>query len=431
MLGELIRKNMFWLFDALSGGLVRKYLLNLEKTMQQGNDASSDDLQKLLNHAVSTTEFYKEYSGYSGITDFPVIKKNMIKEKYDQFISAKYKNKQLHQMKTSGSTGERFVMLQDKQKRKKVIAELIYFYEQCGFMPGYRYVYARVWFKDNKKSKLACIAQNRIMFDSSFLSEDSLQRLYQVLRKDQSIKCLTGYANTLAAIAIYFDKKGYTPDLFNFEVIVSGAERLEPSAKVLLKKVFGCAVVSRYSNQENGVFAQQGLNSEEYILNNPHYFFETLCLDNDESAPYGEPARFVITDIYNYAMPVIRYDTGDIVIAGVSEINGLPKMVLTDVSGRQDEIIYDTAGNMISPHFVALQFRSYDRLTQFQLIQDSFDQFTLKLEGARGLYSDNDFINTVRQLVGINCVVKIEHLDKISHLSSGKFKKVICNYKVN
>jgi len=111
MLGELIRKNMFWLFDALSGGLVRKYLLNLEKTMQQGNDASSDDLQKLLNHAVSTTEFYKEYSGYSGITDFPVIKKNMIKEKYDQFISSEYKNKRLHKVKTSGSTGERFVMM--------------------------------------------------------------------------------------------------------------------------------------------------------------------------------------------------------------------------------------------------------------------------------------------------------------------------------
>ena len=431
MFSEAIRRYGFWFVDALGGGQVRKYLLDLEKKMQENSDASSDDLRKLLSHAVNTTGFYRNFRGYRVITDFPVIKKRLITGKYDQFLSSEYRNKPLHKMKTNGSTGERFVMLQDSHKRKRVLAELIYFYEQCGYRLGYRYLFSRVWYEDNQKTKLAQMAQNMVMFDCSSLSDDSLHGLYQILRKDKSIKCLTGYATSLAAMAVYFDKKGYTPDMFNLQIVISGAERLEPPAKALLKKVFDCPVVSRYSNQENGILAQQGVNSDEYILNTAHYFFETLRLNADEPAPYGEPARLVLTDIYNRAMPLIRYDTGDIVIAGTSGNNGPAKMVLKEVSGRFHDVIYDTLGNKISPHFVTLRFRRYERMRQYQLTQESLKHFILKLEGARGLYNDEDILKTVSDLIGHDAVIKIEHVDKIPHLSSGKFRKVICNYKID
>ena len=427
---ETLRRYGFWFVDALTGGHVRKYLLDLKKKLGGKSAASSDDLRKILNHAVNTTGFYEKHKDFSSINDFPVIKKSMLKEKYDQFISSEYKNKSLHKMHTSGSTGERFVMLQNRQKRKRVVAELIYFHEQCGFRLGYRYVYIRAWHTDNKKTKLVQMAENLIMFDCSSLSDESLNKLCQLLIKDRSIKCLTGYATSLAAIALYFDKKGYTPDMFNMKIISSGAERLEPGAKAMLKKVFGCPVVSRYSNQENGVLAQQDNDGDTFILNTAHYHFETLKIDSDEPAPCGEPARLVLTDLYNYAMPLIRYDTEDIVIMETSEENSYGKYILTELSGRKADIIYDTRGNKISPHFAALIFRSYNKLPQFQLIQDSLNQFTLKLEGARGLYDDNDFRETVRELVGRDAIVEIEHVDKIPHLSSGKFRKIICNYQI-
>ena len=428
---ETVRRYGFWFVDALTGGHVRKYLHDLKEKLRGEADASSDDLIKILNHAVNTTEFYSEYKGHSNIMDFPVIKKSLVKEKYNQFISSEYKNKKLYKVQTSGSTGERFVMLLNKKKRKRVIAELIYFLEQCGFKLGYRHVYARVWFAGNKKTKLELIAHNTIMFDCSFLSDESMDMLYQMLHKDNSIKCLTGYATFLATIASYFDKKGYTPDMFSIEIVISGAERLEPGAKTLLKKVFGCTVVSRYGNSENGFLAQQPNDGDKFILNTAHYFFETLKLDSDDPAPFGEPARLVLTDIYNYAMPLIRYDTEDIVIMETSGENSHRKYILTELSGRKADIIYDTRGNQISPHFVALTFRCYDKLPQFQLIQNSLKQFTLKLEGARGKYDDNDFKETIRELVGTDAIVEIEHVDKIPHLSSGKFRKIICDYKVN
>ena len=428
--GETIRRHGFWVFDALSGGEVKKYLLDMEKKMQREFDAPSDDLEKLLNHAVNTTEFYGKFKGYSSIKDFPIITKKLVNEKYNQFFSSEYKNKPLHKVMTSGSTGERFTMQQDSHKRKRVITELIYFLEKSGFKLGYRHVYAKVWFSGNQQAKLTRLAHNMIMFDCSVLSENSLHRLYQILQKGNYVKCLTGYATCLEAIALYFDKKGYTPDMFDMEIIVSGAERLEHRAKALLKKVFGCTVVSRYANNENGFLAQQPIDDDYFILNNAHYCFETLQLDADEPAPYGERARLVVTDIYNHATPLIRYDTGDIVIAGLSGNDGAKEMILTELSGRKDEIIYDTRENKINPHFVSLTFRRFDRLPQFQFIQESLKNFTVKLENVRGVYDDEDIKKTVKELVGADANVKIEHVDKIPLLSSGKLKKIICNYKV-
>ena len=428
MFGEEIRRYGFWFVAALRGGQIRQYVSEIEKKLQGKTDTSSEDLRNLFNHAVSTTEFYGRFRGCSNINDFPVIKKSLIKEKYNQFISSDYKDKKLHKVQTSGSTGERFILLQDMRKRKRVIAELIYFYDQCGFRLGYRYVYLRVWHKDNMKSGIVRIAENMIMFDCSSLSDLSLAKLYELLMKDRSIKCLAGYATSLTAIAFYFDKKGYTPDMFNLEVISSGAERLELNAKAMLKKIFGCPVVSRYSNNENGLLAQQPVDSDHFILNTAHYFFETLKLDNDEPAVYGEPARLVLTDLYNYAMPMIRYDTEDIVIMEKQSDGPSKRDILMDISGRKADTIYDTRGDKISPHHVALQFRSYDRLPEYQFVQDAIKQYTVRLEGVQGVYNDENMINHFKKLVGEDANIKIDHVDQIPRLSSGKLRKIICNY---
>lgn len=429
MLSESLRRCGFWLHDGLIGGFVKRYLEDLRKHDGSSSNKTLEDLDKLLKHAVNTTAFYQNYRGYSKIQDFPVINKRLIKEKYDQFLSSEYKNENLHKAKTSGSTGERFILLQDKNKRKRVIAELIYFLEQCGFRLGYRHVYAKVWFQDNRQPITTRMAHNMTMFNCSVLSESSFKRLCKILQKGNHVKCVTGYATCLDAIARYFDQNKYTPDMFDLKTIVSGAERLEPRSKALLKKVFGCTVVSRYANNENGFLAQQPVDDDYFILNTAHYYFETLKIGADEPAPYGEPARLVLTDIYNRATILIRYDTGDIVIAGIKNKNGATKMILTELSGRNDEIIYDTCGNKISPHFVCLNFRRYDRLPQFQFIQENHRYYTVKMEGVKGIYKDVDIRKDVENLVGRDAVIKIEHVDKIPLHSSGKFKKIICNYK--
>lgn len=302
MLTEKMRENGFWIVDALRWkGQVRQYYLNLKKVL--GDNDTNASYREILSHACATTDFYKPFRGYSDIAAFPIINKRTIKEHLEQFISSAYKGKTLHAARTSGSSGERFMIKQNREKRNRVLAELIYYNEQCGFHLGERYIYSRMWYENNRKSKLVQIAENMLPLNCSSLSDTSLEKLFDLLRKDRSIKMLKGYASSLAAVADYFDRQGFTPDLFHLKLIVSGAERLDPVIKTALKKVFGCTVVSRYANNENGVLAQQGLSDDVFHLNTAHYYFECLQPDHDEPATFGQPARLVLTDLYNWATP--------------------------------------------------------------------------------------------------------------------------------
>lgn len=429
MLLEAIRRYGFWSADALSGGDVRRSLLNLRTKVGKGVETPPGDLDHLLHHAVSTTVFYNKFRNFSSLADFPVVRKGVIKQHYDDFISSDFKNKRLHKTRTGGSSGERFEVLQDMRKRKKVLAEIIFFHDLCNFKLGCRYVYVRIWHTEKRKPKWVQIAENMVMYDCSYLDDRSLSGFYDLLRKDSSIKYLHGFANSLAAIASYFDRQGYTPDMFNIDAVVCGAERLEPDAKRLLRKIFGCPVVSRYSNNENGVLAQQPVDGDHFLLNDAHYFFETLRLDSDEPAAYGEPARLILTDLYNYAMPFIRYDTEDIVVMNRSGQKDGSNRFLSEISGRKGDIIYDTRGNKISPHFVTLTFRQMKQLSEFQFIQNGFGEFTVKLEDVRGSYTDDDIKRRVFDLVGKDALVNIERVQTIPRLSSGKFRRVISQYK--
>lgn len=273
MLGENIRKWGFWGLDLLKGGQIRKHYNNIKDTLENGNHKRvGNDLNNLLSYSIKNSEFYSKYKGYNSIKDFPIIDKNIIKENQNKIISKEYINTKLHYMSTSGSTGTPFKVGQDKNKRKRVLAEIIYFGELCGYDLGDRNTYLRVWTKKNSKSKINQWKQNLIIIDISKLDEVNLEKIRIALKKSKKLKCILGYAGTLDLLAKYLLDKGDSPDMFRVEVVISSLEVLSEVTRNNLKKVFGCNVVSRYSNQENGILAQELIDSNYFIINNASYY---------------------------------------------------------------------------------------------------------------------------------------------------------------
>ena len=83
------------------------------------------------------------------------------------------------------------------------------------------------------------------------------------------------------------------------------------NTRMSLEQAFHCKCVSRYANEENGFLGQDYTKNNIFIPNRANYYIEILKLDSEESAELNEVGRIVVTDLYNYAMPMIRYDTGD------------------------------------------------------------------------------------------------------------------------
>ncbi|MDK0574919.1 phenylacetate--CoA ligase family protein [Clostridium perfringens] len=420
----LLRKMGFWFIDFLKGGKIKKYYDEINDFYYNGADEKliRKNIMELLNHAKETTKFYSNYKYVDSIEEFPVMNKIMYTEHYDEFISNKFNTSKLHKMSTSGSTGTPFTVMQDKNKRKRVLAELCFYGKVCGYELGMRQLYFRVWTDSVRKNKIQAFKQNLVMSDISNLNKDNLESIKNMLIKDKKIRNILSYASTLDILSDYLDNgEVYN---FNIESIISSSEILHNKTREKLKKIFNCNVVSRYSNQENGILAQECIERQEFNLNTSSYYFELLKLDKDEPAEYGEIGRIVITDLYNYAMPIIRYDTGDTGIIEKRKINGKDKLILKELFGRRVDIIYDTKGNILSPHIITNNMWGVEGIKQFKFTQEEKRKYRVTINAQEDKNISNCIIDKFKFLLGEDATIQIDYVDEIPVLASGKRKYI-------
>ena len=418
-----IRSTVFWGLDFIKGGVIKKHLKDIEEKNTKAV-STKEKLITLLEHAHRSVRYYKDIETLE-VQHFPVVTKVDIKNNYEGFKSNRFKGKATHTMATSGSTGTPFVIQQDSNKRKRTIAELIYFNSIAGQRLGQRYMYVKAFPKP--KSYMERLKQNVLPIDILNLNKEKLEQIRYLLKRDKSIKSILAYASTYEQLAKYLYELGDTPGMFNLNSLFSSSAVLSPETKEKLTKIFGCSIIDRYSNQENGVLAQTRDTYSVFYINKANYHIELLKLDSDEPTKKGEVGRIVVTDLYNFAMPMIRYDTGDLAISDDDNRENLN--TLRNIQGRRVDIIYDTKGNMLTPHTWSVHMRKYKELKQWQFIQDDKCEYTLKVNGGKGIYTKVDFDNTLRSILGEDAIIEIQYVDEIPVLASGKFKNTVCNYK--
>lgn len=259
------------------------------------------------------------------------------------------------------------------------------------------------------------------------MDDASLERIRCLLKQDKSINSALAYASTYEHLVNYLTACGDNPDMFNISLFVTGSEVLDMQYKKRIKETIGCDIVDRYSNQENGIIAQTPDMSDEFIVNTASYYVELLKLDSDQDADDGELGRIIVTDLYNFAMPIIRYDTGDLAIKCEASNDGIKRF--KTVQGRRVDTIYDTKGNRLTPISICNYMWGYTKLKQYQFIQEGAKKYTLKVNGGEGIYTRAEFERTLKDILGHDAEIDIQFVDTIPVLASGKFKKTICNYK--
>lgn len=71
----------------------------------------------------------------------------------------------------------------------------------------------------------------------------------------------------------------------------------------------------------------------------------------------------------------------------------------------------------------------FEKLKQYQFIQEGEKKYRLKVNGAEGVYEDENLVEYLKSILGSDANVTIEHVKGIPTLASGKFKKTICHYQ--
>ncbi len=377
-------------------------------------------LTELLSYAINNTEFYSTID-VPELSRFPVMNKTRLNENYDAISVKTYEEVKTHKMHTSGSTGIPFTVVQNMEKRYRHIADLKYFGELAGYKDHDPMCYLRAKPTATPQEQEE---QNIWQLDICNLSEENLTNYYHTMIEKKCV-ALIAYPSTLDT-AINFWLKKFPNNQSYVKSIISTSETLTTETREKLASYFGedCGIYARYSNTENGILGQETDTEGTYLLNWASYYFEILKLDSDEPAEDGELGRIIVTDLYNKAFPMIRYDTGDVAKLVRPEV-GFPYFM--DLLGRRMDLIYDTKGEVVSPFLLCRTMRLSKGIEQWQFVQKSDTEYIIKIsvtEGHTKPTCEKEIIS-FRQTLGEDAKISVEYVDEIPVMNSLKRKLIV------
>jgi len=256
------------------------------------------------------------------------------------------------------------------------------------------------------------------------LSGEKIEDLIEEINSVDENVALIGYASAFEKICKHLDSKSENPIAFRPTSIITISEALNSYTRNAIKKYFGIYPISRYSNNENGIIAQQvSPENLNFKINTSSYLVEMFDLNEDKKIGFGQRGRIVITDLYNYATPLIRYDTGDV---GIMHLDGNNQPCFSQVLGRKLDLIYDTKGNLVPEHLSA-KLCNYGQFKQFQLVQKKRKEYLINLNTSKKV-DEEKMITEYKGYFGDDAKIDIKYVDEIPLLRSGKRQEVVNEY---
>lgn len=429
-----IKRNAYWFNDKRRGGFVRSGFKDLQTVMgnySKGSAIQKQRLKSMLTYAAENTAFYSEYKDKVGnLSEWPILTKLDLIEHFEEHCVPEGKipgqnGRPVYIQKTGGSTGVPFSVPQDYLKRQRRISEIKYFNELDGFKSHERLCHCRVWTQWQKKSKWQTFKENIYAFNVENMGDETIDELVELI-SSKRIEVLRGYASWHRTLAeAILEGKVDKAKLESLKLIISESDALDERTREIFEEQLHCPIIDSYGNEENGTFGYQTIGSTNFVMNHAGYIFEVLDFESDKPVKRGEIGRLVVTDLFNHAFPMIRYDTGDACIFDGAE-DEWPTMSL--LMGRKLDIIFDSEGNPIQPMAFSRILKNFPEIKQWQFIQTGEFAYTLKAS-LRSTDNNDEIMRQLRRIVGEAGVVSIEQVEEIPVLRSGKRKPVVQEWK--
>lgn len=206
-------------------------------------------------------------------------------------------------------------------------------------------------------------------------------------------------------------------------------ETVTDELRQVVAQLPGVVLTDLYSSQELGVIALQCPVSGAYHVQAESMVVEILNEQNNPCAA-GEIGRVVITDLINYATPLIRYDIGDYAEQGEPCACGRGLPTLKRILGRHRNMIVLPEGGRQWPNVSGNELRAVlPGLRQWQLVQREVGRFELRfvLDVPATAGQEAALKNVVQKALGYSFELQFAYQRAALAKSNGeKWEAIVC-----
>ncbi len=392
---RLFSGGVFPLLDRLNGTRIAACLAELQAVERLDPEEIRRRQRRkaaaAVERALADSPFYRRFadaapagprSDWPALDRLPVLTRADIAAAGGDFQVPAWRGRALA-ARTSGSTGRPMTFYRTIEQESWFWALRFRIWSWAGYRPGDPYLTinlnARVQWKKRLQDRLFRCAYLTFNADN----QDSA-RIVAELRRRRILQ-LNGFSSSLYVLARHMLDRGI--DNPGVAGVTATGDTLYPSYREAIEAAFGVRVLDYYGagGEALHLASQCQESGSRYHLHPENALVEVL--DGEGPAPPGAPGRVVVTQLDNAAMPLVRYELGDVAVAAAPGARcpcGRTLPLLERVEGRLADLVATPDGAYLVPHFFVVLFKNLRDVHRYQVVQDTPDVLRFRLVAGTG-----------------------------------------------
>lgn len=402
------------------------------------------ELKKVLVHAYENTKYYHRvfeevgfnpynFSKFSDMEVVPFLDKKIIRENFDDMIADNIPKSEMCNRSTGGTSGDQlhFVALKNTYQTEMPFVESIW--QRVGF----RYdkdllaVLRNNLFEENEWFRME-YRHNKIIFNNYHLNDEGINRILTKMAECR-VKYLHTYPSAAYSLAEYVCR---SKKKFNLELvaILATSENIYPGQKEYIEKYLGGRVFTFFGHSERACIAGWCEKSDKYHLNSEYGYTELIDSEGKVVRAVETQGEIVCTGFGNYAMPFIRYKTGDYssYCANQRCECGRHYGLLNDIQGRWlQEMVIRIDGSKVSITALNMHSQIFSNVKNYQMIQNRAGALHIQIVKADNYCSKDEraIIKAFKEKLGSDFDIMIQYVEQVDKTKIGKQRYLIQNIK--
>jgi len=436
MYSTLFKNCIFPVVERYQGTTIQANIKYLEKTQwlspSEIEELQNKKLRSLIRHSYDNVPYYRKMFNDHGIYPddiktrqdlprIPILTKEIIRKNLPDLIAKNFPRSNILERSSSGSTGQPLKYYIDKESYSFGWAQTFRCWSWVGYSLGDNYV--KITHPRTTPTKtIQDIFMRCTLIPAFQINEKNIRPLTEKIKRAKPI-VLRGFPSSVYLLASLIEKTGIKE--VNVRAVMTTGDTLLPEYRNTIEKVFNCKVFDAYGGEGTAV-AFECEEHDGYHIAEEGAIVEYL---NSNSQPVeGEYGELCITNLTNYAMPFIRYNIQDV---GKSSDERCPcgrgLSLLKSIDGRSTDIIITPAKRLLTIHFFSTFLKKFTGILQYQIIQEERDKIRINLVKDGSYQEENTarIIEECRKRIGEDIDIRVEFVDEIPLMSSGKRRFVI------